>query len=79
MSSFFNALFGCGHRRTSFPITSAKRSAGGTHSGSSKKATYVVCLDCGQEFNYDWKAMRIVANSPLRVPPAVEQVTAGAK
>jgi hypothetical protein len=22
--------------------------------------TYVVCLDCGQEFPYDWNAMKLV-------------------
>jgi hypothetical protein len=24
-----------------------------------RHGTYVVCLDCGQEFRYDWKEMRI--------------------
>ncbi|HKW25472.1 MAG TPA: hypothetical protein VJN48_06790 [Terriglobales bacterium] len=26
--------------------------------------TYVVCLDCGKEFSYDWEQMKVV--SPLR-------------
>lgn len=24
-----------------------------------KNSTYVICLDCGQHFHYDWKAMRV--------------------
>jgi len=43
-----DTLFGCSHQRTTFPLTP-------THS----KSTYVTCLDCGKEFAYDWKAMRI--------------------
>jgi hypothetical protein len=29
------------------------------------KKTYVICLDCGKEFLYDWKEMRIVAAEPI--------------
>ncbi|HTQ53938.1 MAG TPA: hypothetical protein VMI94_05715 [Bryobacteraceae bacterium] len=42
------ALHGCAHRRTTFPQTSGKR----------LNRTYVVCLDCGTEFGYDWRTMR---------------------
>jgi hypothetical protein len=39
--------------------------------------TYVVCLDCGKEFPYDWKAMKVIrkkeshlnAASPVIVGP----------
>jgi hypothetical protein len=24
-----------------------------------RSATYIVCLDCGKEFDYNWKEMRI--------------------
>ncbi|MDP9055173.1 MAG: hypothetical protein M3N93_12880 [Acidobacteriota bacterium] len=24
-----------------------------------RKGTYIVCLDCGREFDYNWKEMRI--------------------
>jgi hypothetical protein len=47
--SVLNAMFGCSHRRTTFPQTPRQ--------GGSR--TYVVCLDCGKEFAYDWAAMRI--------------------
>jgi len=26
---------------------------------ANRHGTYVVCLDCGQEFRYDWKEMRV--------------------
>jgi hypothetical protein len=42
-----NALFGCSHRRTTFPQTSRRG------------RTYVACLECGQEFAYDWSTMRL--------------------
>ncbi|MGZ4827853.1 MAG: hypothetical protein ACXVY9_10845 [Terriglobales bacterium] len=28
------------------------------------KETYVVCLDCGKEFAYDWQEMRFVSSRP---------------
>jgi len=27
---------------------------------------YVVCLDCGAKFSYDWSKMRVEMNRPLR-------------
>lgn len=45
--SLLNAIFGCAHKRTTFPQTRKPRS----------KGTYIVCLDCGQEFEYDWLRM----------------------
>jgi len=65
--SFLNTLFGCAHQRTTFPLTPARKSSGATvnnHNGA-----YVVCLDCGKEFSYDWKEMRVgQAVQPLNVP-----------
>jgi len=59
LSTLTDWLFGCSHRHTSFPIT--RRTAvsidGQTHRYGSE--TYVVCLDCGKRFAYDWSAMRI--------------------
>jgi hypothetical protein len=52
LSALFEVVFGCRHRRTSFPITPP---AGARPAG----VTYVTCLDCGTEFKYDWAAMRI--------------------
>ena len=51
-------LFGCWHKRVSFPITrkADRRSGAALQSG-----TYIVCLDCGKEFAYDWKQMRVLS------------------
>ena len=55
LHSMMNALFGCGHQRTTFPITPRRRPAASVL----RSSTYVACLDCGKEFAYDWKSMRI--------------------
>lgn len=60
-SALWDVFFGCRHRHCSFPISSKilkQRSAAGV------TGTYVVCLDCGKEFAYDWEQMKMV--SPLR-------------
>jgi hypothetical protein len=55
----FDLLFGCWHKRVSFPMT---RKAAQQRSGESRRAgTYIVCLDCGKEFGYDWKEMRVLS------------------
>jgi len=55
MVTLLNSLFGCSHRRTTFPLTPARR-AGFTNSS---KGTYVVCLDCGKEFAYNWTDRKV--------------------
>jgi len=50
VSSFFNVLVGCSHKKTTFPLTQSK---------NDRKRTYVVCLDCGREFDYSWKQMKL--------------------
>lgn len=40
-----------------------RRSGAATATG-----TYVVCLDCGKEFAYDWKQMKVI--SPDAKPAA---------
>jgi hypothetical protein len=56
-SSLLNAMFGCSHKRTTFPITPARRTQ--LSADSARRGTYVVCLDCGKEFDYSWKDMKI--------------------
>ena len=48
--SLLDSWLGCSHRNTSFPFTLKKR-------------TYIVCLDCGREFSYDWRNMRLVSEA----------------
>ena len=65
-------LFGCAHKRTSFPFSSKpgqRRSSAALQTG-----TYVVCLDCGREFAYDWQTMRVLSSTREEIParPSVE-------
>ena len=67
ITSLLNVMFGCSHKRTTFPITRRSQiSTGGTRTG-----TYVVCLECGQEFAYNWKDMRMDSGGPITNRPQV--------
>ena len=59
MAALVNMLFGCCHRNTTFPqsVRWGKRPRAAYLTGM-----YVVCLNCGKEFAYDWDEMRIVIN-----------------
>jgi hypothetical protein len=60
--SLFDLVFGCSHKHCSFPITvrgKLRRSEAASVTG-----TYVVCLDCGKEFAYDWQEMRVIRSEP---------------
>ncbi len=76
--SLFDLVFGCSHQRCSFPITvkgKLRRSAVASVTG-----TYVVCLDCGKEFPYDWKEMKMVRVKPERgTAPSPIPATPGRK
>jgi RNA polymerase subunit RPABC4/transcription elongation factor Spt4 len=58
-----DALFGCRHSRYSFPVT--VRRAARRPQAAALTGTYVVCLDCGKEFAYDWQEMKVIT-SPER-------------
>lgn len=65
--SLVDLIFGCWHKNYSFPITArgSRRTAAAAETG-----TYVVCLDCGKEFPYDWQQMKVLT-APARHPPKV--------
>lgn len=75
LGDLLDLVFGCSHRNYSFPITSKRgerRSAAASVTG-----TYVVCLDCGKEFAYDWKQMKVVsAPAPVHVMRPAEAAEA---
>jgi hypothetical protein len=52
MKWLIRLLFGCHHVKTTFPMTERK---------GEEVRTYVVCLECGEEFTYNWQQMRRVA------------------
>ena len=61
-SKLLDTFFGCWHKTLSFPIT--VKSGHRRNTAASLTGTYVVCLDCGKEFAYDWREMKIVEEAP---------------
>jgi hypothetical protein len=57
-ASLLHSLLGCSHNHTTFPITPNPRGR-----------TYVACLDCGQEFDYDWKTMQMGKQAVVKPMP----------
>jgi hypothetical protein len=74
LNSLLNSMFRCAHRRTTFPLTPARKA--GFSASNPRHATYVVCLDCGKEFGYDWSEMRRGQPVGARVSVATELSTA---
>lgn len=65
-----DAIFGCLHRNYSFPITTPR---GQRRTGAAAvTGTYIVCLDCGKEFPYDWQEMKVVS-LPAKRPAALAE------
>jgi hypothetical protein len=67
MSKLLDALFGCSHKNHTFPM----KAKPGQHlpSAAAMTGTYVVCLDCGKEFAYDWRQMKVVFSpKPKAIP-----------
>ena len=53
IDSVINLLFRCSHRRLTRPVAPI------TKAGQPQSQSYIVCLDCGKQFEYDTKQMRI--------------------
>jgi hypothetical protein len=74
-ANVFDMLFGCWHKNYTFPITAKK----GTHlHANGANSTYVVCLDCGKEFPYDWNTMKVLSpesETDNSAPLTVEHVS----
>jgi hypothetical protein len=62
INSLLGSIFGCAHNRTTFPLTPSRKSK---FPEGARRGTYIVCLDCGKEFDYNWKEMRI--GSPVEM------------
>jgi hypothetical protein len=72
LAKFTDMFFGCWHKNYSFPITARP---GQRRSGASVvTGTYVVCLDCGKEFAYDWNQMKIILPDAKQSTPLSEPV-----
>ena len=64
----WDVMFGCRHARYSFPLTIR---AGSRRASTGRMGTYVVCLDCGREFRYDWQEMHIAGTQPREAAHAL--------
>jgi hypothetical protein len=53
IDTLLNLLFRCAHRRLTSPLTPVSKK------GVPHGDTYVVCLDCGKQFEYDLNEMRM--------------------
>jgi len=62
----FQALsLGCHHRRMSKPFAAAKTQTASSGEWDSLEPQqggghYVVCLECGKKFGYDWSQMKLI-------------------
>ena len=71
VGSLWDVLFGCSHRRTTFPITPRWRNGVPGRAADMRSETYIVCLECGKQFPYSWEQMRVLASRKrLRKEPA---------
>lgn len=55
----------CSHRHISQPFSAASPARHDSHSewenvSQTRSGHYVVCLDCGKHFDYDWARMQVV-------------------
>jgi hypothetical protein len=73
LQSLIDTLFGCSHQRTTFPLTPTHRNTGPSLYGAQRNGTYVTCLDCGKEFAYDWKTMRMARTHSVTSPSATAE------
>ncbi len=65
IDTILNLLFRCSHQRITRPITPASKA------GDRGAETYVVCLECGKQFFYDFAEMRIGKPVPASAPSGV--------
>jgi hypothetical protein len=72
--SLFDLIFGCSHKHRSFPFT--VRGKRRRTPAASVTGTYVVCLECGHEFPYDWNQMKLVSTKRQRGRAASAPVVA---
>jgi hypothetical protein len=66
-----NLMLGCTHRQKSFPFTPVRKNAA---PGADSSHTYVVCLDCGKTFEYDWSQMRMAPPAIARAPTDAQPI-----
>jgi hypothetical protein len=72
LADMADRLYGCAHRGTTFPMTLPA------------SGTYIVCLECGRHFAYDWTAMRatgrrVAGAAPPALLPVLSEAARGSR
>jgi hypothetical protein len=65
--------FGCRHKNLSVPFSMEKAYQQGVDVADELPpgcSHYVVCLNCGQRFGYDWSNMKVVKGIKTKLKPA---------
>jgi hypothetical protein len=75
LGKLFDAVFGCWHTHYTFPMS--ERSSSRRGKAVPLTGTYVVCLDCGRDFSYDWEGMRVLSPRSEKTRSAGSLVTKG--
>jgi hypothetical protein len=70
-TDLWNLVFGCHHSNYSFPMSGKP---GRRSSAAAETGAYVVCLDCGKEFAYDWREMKVLKQQRHGGKPLAEAV-----
>jgi hypothetical protein len=76
IQSLLNKMLGCSHHHTTFPLTPQRKTGASQALGATRSGTYIVCLDCGKEFAYNWSEMRMGQPVTSRVVTPAARVTA---
>ena len=69
LHALLNLFIGCPHQRTSFPLTLKRK----LDNNTARTETYIACLECGKEFEYDWQEMRIRKAVSMVTPANVQK------
>jgi hypothetical protein len=78
LAGLADRLYGCAHYKTTFPITLPDLRQ------SPRPETYIVCLECGRHFAYDWTTMRATKPrmawiAPPALVPALDEAGGGSR
>lgn len=70
--TIIDLLFGCLHSHYTFPQTPKSRPGKRLPKATLLTGTYVVCIECGKEFPYDWNEMKVIIEPETDSSVAIE-------
>jgi predicted transcriptional regulator len=66
IAGLYDAVFGCRHKHYSFPLEPRRKPNTPLVAAAQVTGKYVTCLECGREFPYDWKHMKVLSPRQAR-------------